>query len=335
VNITQRTLCALSLLSVGSACQPPNHADGGGIDRVVVDDTSQPPMADVAIDRDASSTADCGTLTTDASINRAPMANQCCPDPQAHVDCFGGGSCRGAAVVANLYAPVYACTNERAQQWLRENVCEQLGSPIGTCPGSAVCQLTGATRLSDERYPMCDAPNPFDRYYPNRMGSGQLAAFWRLACSDRGPSVGSACTGDEHCRPAPATVRGQLRCVSGQCAEAPRPAREARFGESCAPSERPVGASPTCETCVTPGDGCGSFCSQRCLFDEDCPDAFVCAYAGRLCGGACVPAGHRAAFLGGPEPADAGAPSVAAPYPNCVDGGAPSDASMDAAAIDP
>ncbi len=224
------------------------------------------------------------------------MATACCPDPTSHVDCFGGGACRGTnEVVSMRFGPVFTCSAERTREYAAARICEHLGLVAGRCPPSTTCDSArvGAVGLvrDDPRYPECYSIEPFAPFRGGR--SGRLWQFWRLACSDGGPSIASACRDDQDCRPAPASVRGRLACVSGRCAEQPRPAPIAAFGQACTTSIRPLGGAPNCATCATPVDGCGSSCTMACLFDEDCPDNYVCAYSGRVCGGACVPEGRR------------------------------------------
>lgn len=253
-----------------------------------------------------------------------PTMNECCPEPNAHVDCFGGGACRGTdQVVSTRFAPVYTCSEARAREYFASGVCEQLGAVAGRCPPTTRCDPTAVGPLglerNDPRYPACISNEPFAPF--RNAGSGRLFQFWRLACSDGGPSIGSACRGDQDCRPAPASVRGRLACVSGACAEQPRPAPVANFGDPCTASARPLGSASNCAACATPVDGCGSTCTMECLFDEDCPDSFVCAYSSDICGGACVPEGRRGA-LGRPVASgDGGTSATDASAPSCVDGG--------------
>ncbi|MBL8681631.1 MAG: hypothetical protein JNK05_20860 [Myxococcales bacterium] len=286
------------------------------------------PLPDVELEasRPDVRTPDCGFpfLPDALGALATPMASECCPEPNAHVDCFGGGSCRGTdEVLSSRFAPVYTCTSERAREYYAAGVCQHLGLVVGRCPPATRCDslVVGAVGLerNDPRYPECFSDEPFAPF--RNRGSGRLLQFWRLACSDGGPSIGSACRGDQDCRPAPASVRGRLACVERRCAEQPRPAPDATFGQACAPSTRPLGSAANCAVCATPVDGCGSSCTMACLFDEDCPDSYVCAYSSDRCGGACVPEGRRGSLGRAPGAGDGGVGATDAGAASCADGG--------------
>ncbi len=247
----------------------------------------------------------------DASIGgQHEFPTPCCPDPSAHIDCFGRYSCRGSATLVNrLGASVHFCSGEEAARIVQiTDVCEDFGTVIATCPGDRTCSdldlisLDFQSRFAN-RYPNCVLSAGLD---PNRVLI-QLAP-WRVLCSDHGPSVGSPCRNDVDCRPAPAPVVGALACREGQCVEVSRPPRPMHFEESC---QARVGArisnSPTCDTCVRTSAG-QQFCSISCVLDEDCPADFLCAYLATECRGACLPLGQRSGLSRpvGSQPSDAG-----------------------------
>jgi hypothetical protein len=192
------------------------------------------------------------------------------PDVETcHVDCFGFLFCKpgfgdaGPQIYQELFAPV-PCS--KVPSGAHQTICRDRSSNYDLSCGDGVC----SNWVTDPRYGRCEPSGELGRYENARME--------RLRCTTL-PAEGSACQQERDCHPMVDVVDGNLRCTEGRCVAVPRP--PAKTLEVC-PEPNAFGCTTVCGT---------AYQTQRCLFDEACPEGMDCARGFRdsSCSGICLP----------------------------------------------
>lgn len=243
---------------------------------------------------------DVTTGTTSTGTTTGTTNNTC--DPQCHWDCFGGfPSCLGGEIVFNGYGARPCCGPGSGVYVPGHGACEtgRAPCPTGTCGAvdpRYASHLSVAGNLSSYSF-LPDAPNTAD--------DAILLECQRAVAV----AIGSPCTTNADCRPAPVGVE-RLRCdtesANPTCVSAPRPDAPTGYGAPCdgyfPSSSAGESASPfgvASDVCQHYADGTGCTATRTtvaCSFDEDCPAGSVClsaTYALHALAGYCAPATDR------------------------------------------